>query len=66
MKDLTKRFWLFCYPNNYPKGGLEDIVKTSDCLDKLIELSYSDNYYIFDSENKNIVYDDMGKFEIKE
>jgi hypothetical protein len=54
--NLNKRFWVFAYQNKYSHGGLRDIILTTNELDKTLIMGEWDNYYIFDSEFKEIVF----------
>lgn len=66
MFDLSKRYWLFNFPDYYPSGGLDDVYMTADTIeeftniggykleiygDVLPVLIISDNCYIYDKVN---------------
>lgn len=36
-----KRYWLFCYDNYYPDGGLNDVVHRCNTIEELLEYAHS-------------------------
>lgn len=52
-KKFEQRYWLFSWSTFYPSGGLEDIVFTSDDLEKCYAFELlNNNGYLFDSVEK--------------
>lgn len=60
-----KRYWLFCYSNYYPYGGMNDFICDYDTVaecSKAYENQNDLNYQIFDSL-ENIVIDSNDLFD---
>lgn len=53
--DLHKQYWVFCCPQYYPLGGLEDINFTTNDKDEAIEKANEFYSYCFDSISKTII-----------